>query len=40
MTHIAGAHRGHALGPMSRPIRESEIDAFERKYGYRVDVSD
>lgn len=23
------------LGPMSRPMRESEIDAFERKYGYK-----
>ncbi len=23
------------LGPMSRPMRESEIDAFERKYGHK-----
>src|SRR5919106_1762338 len=23
------------IGPMSRPMKESEIDAFEKKYGYK-----
>ena len=29
---IAGASQ---LGPMSRPMKSSEIDAFEKKYGYK-----